>query len=363
MLPKKSVLVIDNSAFVRQFLKDIFNNSNHLTVTAAVSNPVKALELLEKQTFDVITMDIETMEMDGLAFLKYVLHTYPIPVVVISSITQANNNVSAIVLSMGVSEVIAKPAVGYKEGLELLTAEILVKVTAAANNKKKNHAVLNLRTQPPAAFKPKRTETTEKVIAIGASTGGTIALSEIFKNLHPELPGIIVIQHMPKMFTDVFAATLNQIGFLQVNEAQDGQYILKGTAVVVPGGKNVALHKDGAKYIIKVLPRDNSSIYSPSIDFTFKSIADRVGKNAMGVVLTGMGDDGAKGLRAMFDKGAYTIAQDEKTAVIFGMPQRAIDTGGVSKVVPLGEIAREINKWGLSGSNSRLQPENERCRY
>lgn len=364
MLPKKRVLVIDSSAFVRQFLKEIFNNSNDLIVTAAVNNPVKALELLKKQAFDVITMDIETFEIDGLAFLKYLLHSYPTPVVVISSVTQENSNAKAIALSLGVSEVIAKPMVGYKEGLELLAAEIVVKVTAVANSKNKNQrgcaAVLNYPSiMPPVAFKPKRTATTEKIIAIGASTGGTSALGEIFKNLHPELPGIIVIQHMPKMFTDVFAATLNQIGFLQVSEAQDGQYIIKGTAVVVPGGKNVALHKEGAKYIIKVLPRESSSVYSPSIDFTFKSVADEAGKNAMGVVLTGMGDDGAKGLRAMFDNGAYTVAQDEKTSVIFGMPQKAIDNGGVSKVVSLSEIAREINKWGLSSSNSRLQPVNE----
>jgi two-component system chemotaxis response regulator CheB len=350
MLLKKRVLIIDGSAFVRHFLKDILNNSEELTVTATVNDPLKALELLKKQDFDVITLDIETPEMDGLALLQYLMHYKPMPVVVISSVAKVNSNAATAALSMGVVAVIAKPTIGYKEGLELLTAEIVAKVETAANTRNTRMVPSHPGSLPPGALKPIRTETTGKVIAIGASTGGTIALGEIFKNLHPELPGIIVIQHMPEHFTEGFAATLNQMGFLQVKEAEDGQSIIRGTAVVVPGGKNVALQKDGAKYVVKVSPRKNDSIYNPSIDFTFKSVAKHVGKDAMGVVLTGMGDDGAKGLRAMFDSGAYTITQDEKTSIIFGMPQKAIENGGVKKVVSLDKIAREINKWGLSSS-------------
>jgi two-component system, chemotaxis family, protein-glutamate methylesterase/glutaminase len=347
MFPKKRVLVIDDSAFVRQFLKDILNNSQELTVTT-VSDPVKALTLLKKQDFDVITMDIETPEMDGLAFLQYLMRFNPKPVVVISSATQENSNATLMALSLGVVTVIAKPVVGYKEGLELLSAEIVTKVKIAAITRIPNKVLPHHSCPPPEVIKPNRTEITDRIIAIGASTGGTSALGEIFKNLHPELPGIIVIQHMPELFTEAFAATLNQIGFLQVKEAKDGQYIAKGTAVVAPGGKNIAIQKDGVKYVVKVSPRLKNSIYNPSIDYTFKAIADHVGKNAMGVILTGMGDDGANGLRAMFNQGAYTIAQDEKTSVIFGMPQKAMKYGGVTKVVALDKIAHEINSWGLA---------------
>jgi two-component system, chemotaxis family, protein-glutamate methylesterase/glutaminase len=350
MLPRKRVLVIDDSAFVRQFLRDILNNSQELTVAAAVNDPVKALALFEKQDFDVITMDIETPEIDGLAFLQYLMRFNPKPVVVISSATQVNSNATLMALSLGVVAVIAKPVVGYKEGLELLAAEIVTKVKIAANTRIIHPMPLHPSSPPPEVIKPNRTEMTDRIIAIGASTGGTSALGEIFKNLHPEIPGIIVIQHMPELFTEAFAATLNQIGFLQVREAKDGQYIIKGTAIVVPGGKNITLQKDGAKYIVKISSRLKNSIYNPSIDYTFKAVADQVGKNAMGIILTGMGDDGAGGLRAMFDKGAFTIAQDEKTSVIFGMPQKAIEYGGVSKVVALDKIAQEINKWGLASS-------------
>jgi two-component system, chemotaxis family, protein-glutamate methylesterase/glutaminase len=346
-LLKKQVLVIDESAFIRQFLKESLNNCAELNVAAAVSSPVKALELLKIHHFDVVTMDIEMTEMDGLGFLQYLMRCQPIPVVVISTATQANSNASLLALSLGVTAVIAKPTVGYKEGLELLRDEIAAKVIAAANNREIQLGLGYAHKRPLGAIKPKRTETTAKVIAIGASTGGTSALVEIFKNLHPELPGIIVVQHMPGLFTDAFAETLNQTGFLQVKEAKDGQYLVKGTAIVVPGGKNVSLHKVGPKYWVKISPRLRSSVYNPSIDYTLTSVAEQVGENAMGVILTGMGDDGAKGLKAMYDQGAYTVAQDEKTSVIFGMPHKAIVNGGVSKVVALGEIAREINKWGL----------------
>ncbi len=354
MLSEKKVLIIDNSAFVRQFLKDILSTvivSNHLTTAG---DPVKALEILKKQQFDVITFDIEMPGLDGLAFLQFLLNHYPTPVVVLSSVTQEHSNNASLVLSLGATSVIGKPVIGYKEGMEFLTAEIIAKVMAALNLKQTNSKVTWTPIYPREKQKLRRNEVTQRVIVLGASTGGTKALEEIFKKLHPGLPGIIVIQHMPKMFTQYFAVTLAQQGLLEVTEAKDGQAILKGTAVVVPGGQNAALKKEESGYFIKLLPRESETVYCPSIDYTLKTVAEQAENHAMGVILTGMGDDGAKGLRAMYDKGAYTIAQDQKTSVIFGMPQKAIENGAVSKVLPLDLIAEEINKWGFSGNRELL---------
>ncbi len=354
MLSGKKVLIIDNSAFVRQFLKDILSTvieSNNLTTAG---DPVKALEFLKKQQFDVITFNIEMPGLDGLAFLQHLLSDYPTPVVVLSSVTQEHSNAASLVLSLGATAVIGKPIIGYKEGMEFLTAEIITKVTAALNVKQTYTKVPRIEFYSMKTQKLRRNEITQRVIVIGASTGGTKALEEIFKKLHPELPGIIVIQHMPKMFTQYFAVTLAQQGLLEVTEAKDGQSILKGKAVVVPGGQNAALKKEESGYFIKLSPRESEAVYCPSIDYTLRTVAEQAGDQAMGVILTGMGDDGAKGLRAMYDKGAYTIAQDQKSSIIFGMPQKAIENGAVSKVLPLDLIAEEINKWGTSGNPESL---------
>lgn len=356
MLSEKKVLIIDNSAFVRQFLKDILSTvieSSNLTTASA---PFKALEILKKQQFDAITFDIEMPGLDGLAFLQFLLNNYSVPIVVLSSVTQEYSNNVSLVLSLGATAVIGKPVIGYKEGMEFLTAEIIAKVMAALNVKQTNPKVTRAEEiYPREKQKLRWNEVTQRVIVIGASTGGTKALEEIFKKLNPGLPGIIIIQHMPKMFTQYFAVTLAQQGLLEVAEAKDGQAILKGTAVVVPGGQNAALRKEESGYSIKLSPRKSEAVYCPSIDYTLKTVAEQAENHAMGVILTGMGDDGAKGLRAMYDKGAYTIAQDQKTSVIFGMPQKAIENGAVSKVLPLDMIAEEINQWGISDNQESLE--------
>jgi two-component system chemotaxis response regulator CheB len=359
MLSEKKVLIIDNSAFVRQFLKEILSNVIEPGGLTTVGDPIKALEILKQQHFDAITFDIEISGLDGLAFLQYILNTFSIPVVVISSATQDQSSVASMVLSLGVVAVIGKPIIGYKDGLELLTPEIVTKVVAAINFGQYKPKAKTVETHPIKMQKAERNEITKKIIVIGASTGGTQALGEIFKKLNSELPGIIVIQHMPKMFTKYFADTLSNHGLLEVTEAEDGQPILKGTAVVVPGGQNAALIKEGSLYFIKLSPREKEALYCPSINYTLKTVAEQVGNQAMGVILTGMGDDGAKGLRAMHDKGAFTIAQDQKTSVIFGMPQKAIENGAVSKVLPLDLIAEEINRWGMMNNSEFMESSHE----
>lgn len=347
MLSGKKVLIIDNSAFVRQFLKDILSRKIEAKGLITVGDPAKALEILKQQQFDAIIFDIEIPGLDGLAFFKHLLSSYSVPVVVICSVTQDLSNVASLVLSLGAVAVIDKPLIGYKEGLEQLSAEIVAKITAAVKLGQNSPKLKQTKMHSLELQIIKRNEKTQKVILIGASTGGTEAMGEIFKRLHPELPGIIVIQHMPKSFTKHFAMTLSQQGFIEVTEAYDGQSIMKGKAVVVPGGQNAALKKEESRYIIKLSPRESEAVYCPSIDYTFKTVAEQAGIHAMGVILTGMGDDGAKGMRAMYDNGAYTIAQDQSSSLIFGMPQKAIENGAVSKVLPLESIAEEINRWGI----------------
>ncbi len=352
---KKKVLVISDSAFVRQFLKDIINKTTDLIVTATVSDQLKALELLKTQVFDVIVLDIELAKMDGVTFLNYLSDFKFIPVVIISPLTKNNTDSALKMLSFGAVEVIAKPAIGYKERLEHIEEEIVIKIRIAAYANLTGSISNKNKSISKVVSKPKNNKTTDKIIAIGASTGGTVALEKIFKDLSPDLPGIIIIQHMPEVFTAEFARTLDQISSLHIKEAENGEYIHKGTGLVVPGQQNLTIKKVGSKYMVKIEPQLNYSLYNPSINHTFQSIANQAGADSMGIILTGMGDDGAKGLKEMFNKGAYTIAQDEKTSVIFGMPQKAIEIGAVSKVVALNEIAQEINNWGY------LLQENERC--
>lgn len=342
---KYRVLVIDDSALFRQLLTKIINSSPDLEVAASLGDPIEAFELLKTMQFDVITLDVVMPKMDGLEFLERLMEFKPMPVVMISSWTQVSSKIGIKSLELGAVDIIAKPQTSYKEGIKLLENEIITKLRTAVHIK-----VGMTSNQPPAPFAkesngPKKIGFSERLIAIGASTGGTTAIRELFKMLDPDLPGIIIIQHMPAMFTGAFAQSLDQIGSVQVKEAEDGEEIVRGKALVVPGGKSLAVVNRGAGYQVKVGPPVDDSFYNPSIDYTLKSIAPLGGK-ALGVILTGMGDDGARGLKAMRDRGAFTIAQDEKSSVVYGMPQKAVEFGGVMKVVPLNQIPTEINKWG-----------------
>lgn len=345
------VLVIDDSAFIRQFLKENINKTDDLKVIATASDPLKAIEVLKTTEVDVITLDVEMPRMDGLDFLRYLMKFRPLPVVMISSWTQENSDIAIQALSLGAVDVVAKPTLGIQSGMDKRKEEIINKVRMAAQAKVGRFPLSAKPVKsplPPSAHAGLRI-TTDKIIAIGASTGGTVALTEICRKLHPNVPGILIVQHLPAMFTPSFSASLNQIARIQVKEAEDGEQITSGLALVVPGGKNLTIRKSGAKYVVKIGPKLAQSIYTPSIDHTFHSVAEVAGINAMGIILTGMGDDGAAGLKAMREKGAYTIAQDEESSVIYGMPQKAWENKAAIKQVPLSKIAEEIHRWaGIS---------------
>lgn len=345
--PQYRVLVVDDSAFIRQFLIDTMDQTDDLKVTATASDPLKAVEILKKTDVDVITLDVEMPNMDGLEFLRYLMRFRPKPVVMISSWTQKNSEAAVKALSLGAVDIVAKPTMGLRSGMDELKAEIIEKIRVAVRARV---ARIPLSAEPAGDALPSQSGeeikvTTDKVVAIGASTGGTVALTEIFRRLHPNVPGILIIQHMPAMFTPSFASSLNQVGRIRVKEAEDGEQLTSGLALVIPGGKSLTIKKSGAKYLVKIGSPLNHSIYNPSINHTLFSVAKVAGCNAMGIILTGMGDDGAEGLKAMRENGAYTIAQDEKTSVIYGMPQKAWENKAAVKQVPLPEIAAEIHRW------------------
>ncbi|NLY91269.1 MAG: chemotaxis response regulator protein-glutamate methylesterase [Firmicutes bacterium] len=346
-MPPYRVLVIDDSAFIRQFLKEIINDTEDLRVVATAADPLKAVEVLKKTEVDVITLDVEMPHMDGLEFLRYLMKFRPLPVVMISSWTQENSEIAIQALSLGAVDVVAKPTLGIQSGMNERKEEIINKIRMAARAKVGRFPL----STPPADSSPLPSAheglktTTDKIIAIGASTGGTVALTEICQKLRPNVPGILIVQHLPAMFTPSFSASLNQISRIRVKEAEDGEVITSGLALVVPGGKNLTVRKSGAQYLVKIGPKLARSIYTPSINHTFHSVAEVAGVNAMGIILTGMGDDGASGLKAMREKGAYTIAQDEESSVIYGMPQKAWENKAAVKQVPLSKIADEIHRW------------------
>ena len=342
---KYRVLVIDDSALFRQLLSEIINASPDLEVAAALGDPLEALELVKTHDFDVVTLDVVMPKMDGLEFLQRLMEFKPLPVVMISSWTQVSSKIGLKSLELGAVDVIAKPQVSFKEGIQLLRNEIITKLRTAV------HVKVGLVSQHKSASFAKepnvlgKAELSQRVIAIGASTGGTTALRELFKALALDLPGIVIIQHMPAMFTGAFAQTLDQVGPVCVREAEDGEELVSGKALVVPGGKSLVVVRRGAGYQVKVGPPIDNTFYNPSIDYTLESIAP-FGEKALGVILTGMGNDGAKGLKAMRDQGAFTIAQDEKSSVVYGMPQKAVEYGGALKVISLDKLAAEINMWG-----------------
>lgn len=345
--PPRRVLVIDDSAFIRQYLKQIINQTEDLEVVATATDPLKAIDILKKTEVDVITLDVEMPNMDGLDFLRYLMKYRPLPVVMISSWTQANSDLAVQALSLGAVDVVAKPTLGLLSGMEKIKDEIIGKIrTAAQASVVSSRLPLSTPDSPPLLPTSEGLKiTTDKIVAIGASTGGTVALTEICQQLHPDVPGLLIIQHLPAMFTPSFASSLDQHARIRVKEAEDGEQITSGLALVVPGDRSLTIKKSGAKYIAKLGPKLKDSIYNPSIDHTLLSVAQVAGVNAMGIILTGMGDDGAVGLKAMRDQGAYTICQDEKTSVIYGMPQKAWENKAAVKQVPLSKIAAEIHRW------------------
>ena len=346
------VLVVDDSALVRQTLIDILQSEPDIQVVGSAVDPLAAAEKMREVVPDVITLDIEMPRMDGLTFLRKLMTQHPIPVVICSSLAIDGDETTFKALEYGAVEIITKPKVGTKQFLEESRIRICDAVRAAAQAKLRPlSATAPIKVSPkldadvmlakggPANF---NFRTTEKVVLVGASTGGTEALQALLTSLPMDSPGICVVQHMPEHFTAAFAKRLNGLCRISVKEAQDNDTVLRGQALIAPGSKHMLLKRSGARYHVEVKDGPLVSRHRPSVDVLFRSGARYAGKNALGVIMTGMGDDGAKGMREMFDAGAYTIAQDEASCVVFGMPQEAIKHGGVHKVMGLTAIAGEI---------------------
>jgi two-component system, chemotaxis family, protein-glutamate methylesterase/glutaminase len=345
------VLVIDDSALVRQTLTEIINSDHQLEVIGTASDPFFAAEKIKTSIPDVITLDVEMPRMDGLTFLKTLMARCPIPVVIISSLTQTGSNLALKALDLGAVEIVAKSEIrNTKQHLE----ESRIRITdaiKAANLVKVNRIAPGTRPEYPVVVKSGFSDsdaespiykTTDKVVAIGASTGGTEALRFFLRNIPANVPGILITQHMPPGFTKSFADSLNKMCEVTVKEASDGERVMRGHAYIAPGGRHMELYRSGAKYFIRIRDGELVNRHKPSVEVLFNSVAKHAGQNAIGVIMTGMGRDGADGLLNMKEAGAKTIAQDEKTSVVFGMPKEAIKIGAADHVLPLQDIHKRV---------------------
>lgn len=339
------VLIVDDSALVRKVLTEELNKHHDIEVVGTAIDPYAAREKIIKLKPDVLTLDLEMPRMDGLSFLAKLMKHYPLPVVVVSSLTPKNSENALAALRLGAVDVISKPGSSYS------TQDIskaIVKAVRAASLAKfdKQSFADNHKTPVPKTetVKPKPTlfHTTDKIIAIGASTGGTKALEKVLMGLPANMPGIVIVQHMPPVFTKSFADRLNSVCSLHVKEAEDNDQIEAGTALLAPGNYHMLVERKSAKYHVRIKQGPPVHHHRPSVDVLFNSVAEYVGVNASGVILTGMGADGAKGLLAMKEAGAHTIGQDEATCVVYGMPREAYKLGAVDEVVPLQDISNAI---------------------
>jgi two-component system chemotaxis response regulator CheB len=333
------VLVVDDSAVVRQIFQTELSRDPEIEVVGTAPDPYVARDLVVERKPDVLTLDVEMPRMDGLTFLRKLMHYHPMPVIVVSSLTESGGAMALEALSSGAVEVMCKPGGSYTVGD--MTDELIEKIKAAARVDVRNRRVGQGAAPSSGELKPLG-RTTNQVLAIGASTGGTVALEVILKALPPDAPGTVITQHMPETFTKFLADRLAQVCRVQVREAKDGDAVVPGVALIAPGNHHLVLRRSGASYLVQVKDGPRVNRHRPSVDVMFQSVSQAAGKNAIGVLLTGMGGDGAKGLLAMKEAGAATIAQDEATSVVWGMPKVAIDLGAAGKVLPLPAIAAEI---------------------
>ena len=345
------VLVVDDSALVRKVLTEELSRYKDIEVVGGAIDPYVARDKIVRLKPDVITLDIEMPRMDGLSFLSKLMKFYPMPVVVVSSLTPSNSQNAIRALELGAVEVICKP--GSSLSTTDLSRRLVGAIRAAARANIAKPAVELVERESIPGYKI-QLKTTHKVIAIGASTGGTIAIEKILSQMPLNIPGILVVQHMPEYFTASFAERLNTICKIEVREARDGDTAAPGLALIAPGGRHMLLERSGAFYNVRI--KDGPMVHhqKPSVDVLFHSVAKNAGANAMGILLTGMGADGADGLLAMKQNKAYTIAQDEATSVVFGMPGEAVKLGAASDVLPLNEISDRVVK-RLSGEERKKE--------
>ncbi len=350
-MKKIKVLIIDDSALVRQTLNDLLSSDPHIEVIGTAADPYIAAKKINEETPDVITLDVEMPKMDGITFLKKLMAQHPIPVIIISTLTEKGTDTALEALESGAVEVVAKPKVNTKELLESVQSELCEKVKIASKAFVKRTSVRKTPTEQIVSPKlsadviiEKGTSrslirTTDTVLAIGASTGGTEALRTVLMQMPPDSPGIVIVQHMPEMFTKQFAKRLDAICTITVKEAENGDKIIPGQALIAPGSKHMLVKRDGARYYVEIKDGPLVNRHKPSVDVLFRSVSRYAGKNAIGVILTGMGSDGAAGMLEMKQEGAFTIAQDEKSCVVFGMPKEAIKLNAVQEILSLNQIS------------------------
>ncbi len=350
---KISVLLVDDSAVVRQVLLAILSDTPDIHVMGAASDPIFAMDKLAREWPDVIVLDVEMPRMDGITFLKKIMSERPTPVVICSSLTQKGAETSLQALAAGAVEIITKPTTGLKNFLLESAAELVAAIRAAANANVRN---LGKRAAAPPLVPATRlsadailpatghamAQTTERIVAIGTSTGGTQALEAVLTALPRVCPGMVIVQHMPEKFTASFAERLNGLSQIEVREARNNDRILPGLALIAPGGKHMMVTRSGAFYHVQVIDGPLVNRHRPSVDVLFRSVAKFAGKNATGIIMTGMGDDGARGLREMLDAGSSTVAQDEASCVVFGMPKEAIKLNAAQRIMPLQDIHQAI---------------------
>jgi two-component system chemotaxis response regulator CheB len=352
---KIRVLIVDDSATVRQTLAEVLSSDPQIEVIGVASDPFIAAQRIRDEIPDVITLDVEMPRMDGITFLRKLMSQHPIPVVMCSSLTEAGSETLLQALEAGAVDVILKPKMGVAEHLAESRIRICdaVKAAATARIRGRRHEAPTLSGREPekklnadAMLPPPSgramARTTESIICIGASTGGTESLRQVLEALPSNAPGIVIVQHMPEKFTASFAKRLDSLCEVDVKEAEDGDAVLRGRVLIAPGNLHTMIERSGANYRVSVKTGPLVSRHRPSVDVLFRSAARSAGSNAVGVIMTGMGDDGARGMQEMKQAGARTIAQDEATSVVFGMPKEAIALGCVDRIVPLSQIAQEI---------------------
>ena len=366
MTDKIKVLIVDDSALVRRILAEILDQDPGIQVVGTAADPYAAREKIKQLNPDVLTLDVEMPRMDGLTFLGNLMRLRPMPVVMVSSLTESGATITLQALELGAVDFVTKPKVDLAHTLDDYALEIREKVRVAARAR-----VVERRSPPPfpATKLPSAAEkysadvilqreerrrpfkTTESLIAIGASTGGTEAIKEVLIRMPLTCPGIVITQHIPEAFSGPFARRMDSVATIAVCEARDGQQIFPGHAYIAPGDRHLMLVRDGARYVCRLNDGPPVNRHRPSVDVLFRSVAANAGQNAIGVILTGMGDDGARGIKEMHEAGAPTLAQDEQTSVVWGMPGQAVKLGGIDKVLPLEAIAAQIMR--LAEEHSR----------
>ncbi|RKF41734.1 chemotaxis response regulator protein-glutamate methylesterase [Paraburkholderia fungorum] len=360
-MQKIKVLCVDDSALIRSLMTEIINGQPDMTVVATAPDPLVARDLIKQHNPDVLTLDVEMPRMDGLDFLEKLMRLRPMPVVMVSSLTERGNEITLRALELGAVDFVTKPKVGIRDGMLDYSEKLADKIRAAARARVRQaapvHHAATQAAHAPAAAAPLFNNpllSTEKLIIVGASTGGTEAIREVLVPLPPDAPAVLIAQHMPPGFTKSFAQRLNGLCRITVKEAEHGERVLPGHAYIAPGHAHLLLARSGANYIAHLSDEPPVNRHRPSVDVLFRSAAQHAGKNAVGVILTGMGRDGAAGLLDMRKAGAYTLAQDEASCIVFGMPREAIALGAADEIASLPEMSRRVMA-RLSAMGDRVQ--------